>query len=103
VIGFHLGLTGGDRKDPAIYRVTSSERAGKWLIWMRVAIGNCKVFLLGTYREVLSKYLQEYLNEYCYRFNRRECEVELSLQPLNACLSHAQAKLKIIWKHVISW
>lgn len=30
-----------------------------------------KIFLLGTFHGVSRKYLQEYLDEYRYRFNRR--------------------------------
>lgn len=77
-------------------RVTPPEKAGEWLPWVHVAIGNLKAFLLGTYHGVSSKYLQEYLNEFCYRFNRREWEPELPLRLLNACLTHTQVKLKMV-------
>ena len=70
--------------------------AGEWLPWVHIAIGNLKAFLLGTYHGVSSKYLQEYLNEFCYRFNRRMWEAELPLRLLNACLTHTQIKLKIV-------
>jgi hypothetical protein len=39
-----------------------------------IAIGHLKTFLLGTFHGVTSKYLQEYLNEFCYRYNRRFVE-----------------------------
>ena len=51
--------------------VTPPDKAGEWLPWVHVAIGNLKAFLLGTYHGVSPKHLQEYLNEFCYRFNRR--------------------------------
>ncbi|MEW5967975.1 MAG: IS1595 family transposase, partial [Pseudomonadota bacterium] len=38
----------------------------------------------------------EYLNEFCYRFNRREREAELPFRLLNACLTHTQIKLKMV-------
>lgn len=79
-----------------IPRVTPPNKAGEWLPWVHVAIGNLKTFLLGTYHGVSSGYLQEYLNEFCYRFNRREWETELPSRLLNACLSHTQIKLKIV-------
>ena len=77
-------------------RVTPPDKAGEWLPWVHIAIGNLKAFLLGTYHGVSSKYLQEYLNEFCYRFNRREWEPELPLRLLNACLTHTQVKLKMV-------
>jgi transposase-like protein len=77
-------------------RVTPPDQAEEWLPWVHIAIGNLKAFLLGTYHGVSSKYLQEYLNEFCYRFNRRTWEAELPLRLLNACLTHTQVKLKIV-------
>ena len=77
-------------------RVTPPDKAGEWLPWVHIAIGNLKAFLLGTYHGVSSKYLQEYLNEFCYRFNRREWEAELPLRLLNACLTHTQVKLRMV-------
>jgi len=77
-------------------RVNPPGKAGEWLPWVHIAIGNLKGFLLGTYHGVSSGYLQEYLNEFCYRFNRRAREAELPSRLLNACLSHTQIKLKIV-------
>lgn len=77
-------------------RVTPPDKAGEWLPWVHIAIGNLKAFLLGTYHGVSSKYLQEYLNEFCYRFNRRDWEAQLPLRLLNACLTHTQVKLKMV-------
>lgn len=55
-------------------RVTPPEQAGERLPWVHVVIRNLKTFLLGTYHGISSKHLQEYLNEFCYRFNRRTLE-----------------------------
>lgn len=77
-------------------RVTPPEKAGEWLPWVHIAIGNLKAFLLGTYHGVSSAYLQEYLNEFCYRFNRRQWQQELPLRLLNACLTHTQVRLKMV-------
>ena len=41
------------------------------LHWLHTMIGNAKVFILGTYHGLPKKNLQEYLDEFCYRFNRR--------------------------------
>lgn len=41
------------------------------LKWVNILVSNAKAFLLGTYHGVMKKHLQRYLNEFCYRFNRR--------------------------------
>ena len=40
------------------------------LKWVHIAIGNLKAFLLGTYHGSCGDY-QPYLDEFCFRFNRR--------------------------------
>ena len=47
-------------------RVTPSELVDGRFPWVHIAIGNLKTFLLGTFHGVSRKYLQEYLNEFCY-------------------------------------
>jgi len=42
-----------------------------WLRWLHTIIGNAKAFVLGTFHGLDKKYLQLYLDEFCYRFNRR--------------------------------
>lgn len=69
-------------------RVTPPEEAGKWLPLVHIVIGNLKTFLNGTFHGVSRKYLGEYVDEFCYRFNRRFWEHELPLRLLNACLAH---------------
>jgi len=69
-------------------RVTPGKEAGKWLLWVHIVIGNLKTFLNGTFHGVSGGYLQEYLDEFCYRFNRRFWERELPFRLLNACLIH---------------
>lgn len=39
--------------------------------WVNTAIANVKRFLLGIYHVVKEKYLQLYLDEFCYNLNRR--------------------------------
>ena len=41
------------------------------LRWLHIMIGNAKAFILGTYHGLPQKYLGDYLNEYCFRFSRR--------------------------------
>ena len=74
-------------------RVTPPEEASKWLPMVHIMIGNMKAFINGTFHGVSSQYLQEYLDEFCYRFNRRFWEDELPLRLLNACLAHSPVRL----------
>lgn len=39
--------------------------------WINTVLGNVKNALHGTYHALRPKYLQRYLSEFCYRFNRR--------------------------------
>lgn len=41
------------------------------LHWIHIAISNAKAFILGTYHGLPGKNLNAYLEEFCYRFNRR--------------------------------
>lgn len=54
--------------------------------WVNTVLGNVKNALHGTYHAVKPKYLQRYLSEFCYRFNRR-----FRLQDLVPRLIHAAA------------
>jgi len=76
-------------------KVTPANEAMKWLPLVHIIIGNLKKFLNGTYHGVSSRYLQEYLDEFCYRFNRRSWEFELPYRLLNACLNHLPIKLPV--------
>src|SRR5690606_23103453 len=41
------------------------------LKWVHIAISNAKRNLLGVYHMIKGKYLQAYLDEFCYKLNRR--------------------------------
>lgn len=73
-------------------KVTPPGKTAEWLPLVHIMIGNMKKFLNGTFHGVSSRYLQEYLDEFCYRFNRRFWEPELPLRLLNACLAHVPVK-----------
>ncbi len=61
-------------------------KASENLPWVHIAISNAKRFLLGTYHGVSHKHLQSYLDEFCYRFNRRAWEKQITLRLLTACV-----------------
>lgn len=41
------------------------------LKWVHIAMSNAKRNLLGVYHMIKPKFLQAYLNEFCYKLNRR--------------------------------
>jgi len=53
------------------YYQIDSKLADKVLPWVHTMISIAKRSLLGTHPRVSDKYLQNYLDEYCYRTNRR--------------------------------
>ncbi len=73
-------------------RVTPSYLVDEWLPWVHIAIGNLKVFLLGTFNGVSGKYLQVYLDEFCYRFNRRFIEKQNPNRLLSLVIVHVPVK-----------
>jgi hypothetical protein len=52
--------------------VKSDNNATKTTLkWVHIAISNAKRTLLGIYHKIKGKYLQQYLDEFCYKLNRR--------------------------------
>ena len=52
-------------------QVIKTEDLPKMLPWVHIAISNVKRLLLDTHHQITKEYLQYYLNEFCYKFNRR--------------------------------
>jgi hypothetical protein len=50
---------------------STRETTVKNLSWVHIAISNAKRNLLGIYHKIKGKYLQLYLDEFCYKLNRR--------------------------------
>jgi hypothetical protein len=73
-------------------RVTLSDLVDEWLPWVHIAIGNLKTFLLVTFHGVSGQYLEEHLDEFCYRFNRRFIEKQIPNRLLNLAIIHAPIK-----------
>jgi len=51
--------------------VIPKDRIGEKLPWIHIAISNAKRQLLNSYHNVKPEFLQSYLDEFCYKFNRR--------------------------------
>jgi len=57
--------------DVHITEKSTKETTVKTLPWVHIAISNAKRTLLGVYHKIKGKYLQLYLDEFCYKLNRR--------------------------------
>jgi transposase-like protein len=66
--------------------LSTPESAARKLPWVHRAISLAKRFILGTYHGINRKHLQRYLDEFCYRFNRRFKESQLYESLLRACI-----------------
>jgi hypothetical protein len=50
-------------------------------------VSNLKAWIAGTFHGLGPKYLQAYISEFCYRFNRRRMEHRLVDGLLRACMA----------------
>lgn len=70
----------------------------KHLIWLHTCISNLKSMIDGTFHGLGKKYIQGYLDEFCYRFNRRHSKEPLVFHLLRAAVTqpyHTLAELCI--------
>lgn len=51
--------------------ISDKKNVEKILPWVHIAISNAKRLLLDMHHRIKNEYLQYYLNEFCYKFNRR--------------------------------
>jgi len=63
------------------------------LYWLHTIIGNMKASISGTFHGLGKKHLQPYLDEFCYRFNRRFFQDELFPRLLVAALNAKPLRL----------
>jgi len=52
--------------------VKDKTQVSKIFSWVHIAISNIKKKILGLHHSVKDAYMQNYLNEFCYKFNRRK-------------------------------
>ncbi len=67
-------------------KVSSGKVGVVWLPHVHRAISLFKRFLLGTYHGVSARYLPRYLQEFCFRFNRRHKPKNIWESLLKACV-----------------
>lgn len=57
--------------------VKDKKEVTKIFLWVHIAISNAKKKILGLHHCVNGSYMQNYLNEFCYKFNRRFFDINL--------------------------
>jgi hypothetical protein len=60
-----------DHVETHVTEISSHQTTRTTLKWVHIAISNAKRTLLGVYHKIKGKYLQLYLDEFCYKLNRR--------------------------------
>ena len=60
-----------DHVQTHLQQKSDKENAVTTLKWVHIAFGNAKRWLLDVHHMIKGKYLQNYLNEFCYKLNRR--------------------------------
>ena len=73
-------------KEHRIVNTSQIKEVHKVLPWVHSAIGNAKKILQGIHHLNHRDYLQSYLNEYCYKYNRRYFGENLFERLLIACI-----------------
>ena len=69
-------------------QVIPKEKIGSLLPWVHIAISNAKRMLLDIHHDIKTEHLQNYLDEFCYNFNRRYFGEALFDRLLVASISH---------------
>ena len=75
--------------DGYIHQYEVYDPASGMLQWLHTIVGNAKAAVNGTYHGLGGKHLQRYLDEFCFRFNRRHFYGNLFLR-----LAHAVTRAK---------
>jgi transposase-like protein len=89
------GYRGYLRLEPAGYDHRPRVLAGgseidEWLPWSHIVLSNFKRWLLDIFHGVSPSHLQAYLDEFCYRLNRRSQRQDLFRRILNRCLLYTE-------------
>ena len=68
--------------------IVPPKEASKMLPWVHTMISNAKRGLLGIHHSIGKEYLQNYLNEFCYKLNRRNFKTDLFDRLMVASISN---------------
>jgi transposase-like protein len=81
----YLGLpAAGYQHEPRVQR--GAELDEDWMAWAHIVISNFKRWQLDIFHGTSPDHLQAYLDEYCYRLNRRGQRLDLFRRILNRCV-----------------
>lgn len=80
------GMVSAYRKIPKYSRYKYKKVLDEQLGWVTRLITNAKGWLQGTHHGIGKKYLQPYISEYLYRFNRRHDPDGLFHRAVKACM-----------------
>ncbi len=69
------------------YHVYHAKETPDHLHWLHTVLSNAKALVGGTFHGLDSKHLQGYLDEFCYRFNRRKFKGEWFSRLISLCSS----------------
>jgi len=83
----------GFKHDP---HIVGKRKAHTILPHVHTFISNLRAFVMGTYHGLGEKHLQQYLDEFCYRFNRRKHQDELFDRLLRACLEKEEISISAL-------
>ncbi|MFH0865516.1 MAG: IS1595 family transposase [Bacteroidota bacterium] len=76
-------------KQHDIINTSDLKEVHKVLPWVHSAIGNAKKILQGIHHSNGKDYLQNYLNEFCYKYNRRYFGEKIFDRLLIACIENS--------------
>lgn len=77
------------------YQVVTGQKEvlDRWLPWVHKTISNAKTWIIGTHHGISDDYLESYLAEYFFRFNRRHDTKRLFHRATMACLRAKPVRL----------
>ena len=84
---YHKLISEGYNLEAKVFNPTENPEHLKWLHTM---VANAKAFINGTFHGLDDKHLQRYLDEFCYRFNRRWFSNELFNRIVYACTTSSK-------------
>ncbi len=77
------------------YQVVSGRKdvLDRWLPWVHKTISNAKAWIIGTHHGIGDQYLESYLAEYFFRFNRRHDTKRMFHRATMSCLRAKPVRL----------